>query len=72
MHAYLAGFRAGQAGVSYDRAVLNVATDPDRCLHVDEQIAYAQLLPATWWAAFNRGHTAGAATHLPADEEVTP
>lgn len=64
MLAYLAGFRAGKDGKAYDRARLDVLDNPDGHLHIDEQVAYAQLLPATWWSAFGRGWHCGAAAHL--------
>lgn len=64
MLAHLSGFRAGKEGKTYDRARLDVLDNPETCLHVDEQMAYAQLLPATWWASFSRGWRCGAATQL--------
>lgn len=60
--AHAAGYRAGAAGVNYDDAIVYVVKMPDACLTAEEAVAYGQLLPATWWASFNAGHVAGAAT----------
>lgn len=59
LRAWGAGFRLGALGASRDEAKLRVVDETSITLTVEEQMAYAQLLPATFWASFNRGYEAG-------------
>lgn len=55
MEAYLAGQQAAERDQTYDQARLHVLDYPDTYLTIGQRMAYAQLLPATWWSAFRNG-----------------
>lgn len=57
--AHAAGYRAGAAGITYEDAVVVVVQRPNDALTAREAVAYAQLLPATWWSSFNAGFQDG-------------
>lgn len=55
MHAYRAGQHCEPMFETVERAIVAVVQQTDRYLDDNERIAYAQLLPTTWWAHFRRG-----------------
>ena len=57
--AHRAGIRLAVDFKTVEQAIAAVVLTTDAWLNDSERLAYAQLLPATWWAHFRRGFAAG-------------